>query len=180
MKKSIKLLLTIFLSISLCACSSTDTSATYSTTINNTEFTVDANKGTIFDGENTYHFIRQNDEAGTTTFKITYPDNSTYWQDVSFDYNGHSDDYDENRYVKGETLCEVLSYHAPAQDNPKNFPLIFFLFIVGAIYSIVPQIPWQLKYGWRFKNAKPSDTALTVRRCLGIFALVIAIILIIV
>lgn len=51
---------------------------------------------------------------------------------------------------------------------------IGFLFIIsGLIAAISPYSAWYLSHGWRFKNAEPSDLALSTERIVGI-VLVIA------
>ena len=41
--------------------------------------------------------------------------------------------------------------------------------------AISPQSVWYLNHGWRFKDAEPSDAALTITRMGGVLALLLAV-----
>ena len=43
---------------------------------------------------------------------------------------------------------------------------------------LFPKISWVLAYGWRYKNAEPSDIALGLIRVGGIIVIIISIVLI--
>ena len=51
------------------------------------------------------------------------------------------------------------------------FGLVFILF--GLFAAIKPEIAWQLREGWKFRNAEPSDLSLAMTRIGGIFAVII-------
>ncbi|MBR2948385.1 MAG: hypothetical protein IKC46_00835 [Lachnospiraceae bacterium] len=54
---------------------------------------------------------------------ITYPNGSSYWFHMSggVGHGGWSDDYDEDRYVDGDTLSDVLLKKAPKEVNTGNW-----------------------------------------------------------
>ncbi|HIR50701.1 MAG TPA: hypothetical protein IAA53_05370 [Candidatus Avoscillospira avicola] len=41
------------------------------------------------------------------------------------------------------------------------------LILLGVVNAAFPRAMWYLSYGWRFKNAEPSDAALLVGRAGG-------------
>lgn len=91
---------------------------------------------------------------------------------------GWSDDYSEDRYIPGDTLVELLSDGAQPEKSSGNSPFIGVLLLaIGGFNAISPQTSWYLSYGWRFKNAEPSDAALLLGRCGGVLAAVIGLFL---
>jgi uncharacterized protein YjeT (DUF2065 family) len=52
-------------------------------------------------------------------------------------------------------------------------PIIFILF--GVLNVIYPRASWYMKTGWQFKNAEPSELALTMIRIGGIISIAIGI-----
>lgn len=56
------------------------------------------------------------------------------------------------------------------------FLWISILLAAGALLAVVPWAAWMLAYGWRFKDAEPSDFALAANRILGVTLIVIGII----
>lgn len=178
MKRYAILVIVFFLALSLCACSpSQESYTTYTVQNGETVYTVDTENCTISDGTNVYRY-----EGTIRSVNITYPDGSTYWwhTENTFSYGGWSDDYDPDRYVAGDVLRDVLRGSAPAERSSKNGPLIFLLLAVGILNTVSPSMAWYLQYGWRFKDAEPSDMALGLNRVGGIAALVIAVIMILV
>ena len=51
---------------------------------------------------------------------------------------------------------------------------------VGIFNLAAPKASWYLSYGWRFKDAEPSDAYMAIARIGGAIALVIGIIMLIV
>ena len=49
------------------------------------------------------------------------------------------------------------------------------LIALGLIDLIVPKVSWYLGYGWRYKDAEPSDAALVFARMGGAIAIAIGI-----
>ncbi len=143
-----------------------------------TAYWVDTEAGTVSDGVHTYGYTFSGDTASYQV-DITYPDGSTYWFTMQ---NGHgaggwSDDYDRERYVDGDTLCEVIRQTAPEPERNRPVLLILLLAAVGAFNLAAPRAAWYAEWGWRFKEAEPSDTALTLHRVSGGIAVAVAVIL---
>lgn len=174
MKKLPVLIVSMFIAISLCACTSTST--TYVVEQDGTTYGVDTVKSTIFDGVNKYQYSFSGNSSSYSVY-ITYPDGSTYWWQQQ-DYSGHggwSDNYDENRYVAGHILRDILEEKAPKESNTGNFFIAIFLLGIGILYMASPYTAWYLQYGWIYKDAEPSDVVLTMYRILGGVAIVIAV-----
>lgn len=144
----------------------------------NAVYTVDTEKGTISDGMYTYTY-EADDNGGT----ITYPDGSTYWyrQSGMSVISGWSDDYDGEKYASGQTLENVLEKVAEKRKGI-NFPgilLSLVMFAVGAGHIFAPESAWYISWGWRYKDAEPSDLALTMERIGGVVICIAAVILLI-
>lgn len=145
---------------------------------------IDAYKGTISDGTNTYSY--RYDTSGTGySVTFTYPDGETYtWkEDGNFSSGSASLDFDFDKYPDGMTLKRVLERSPSAKSekkSTKNVGLILVLLFVGGINTACPQLTWHLDVGWKVKDAEPSEAALTWNRIVGVVLLVIAGIMILV
>ncbi len=145
--------------------------------------TVDFEEGTVFDGTNTYHFTFSGDRENYGV-RITYPDGSTYWWDKSGSMGGGgwSDDYVEGRYISGDILCELIASKAARPRDPANPAKVVFALLaiaIGAFSAACPRAAWYWSYGWRYKNAEPSDLALSAERIGGVIAVVVGVLLLI-
>ena len=178
MKKTILALFVFLLAFAMCACGETPT--TYTVEKAGTVFEVDTEAGTISDGTHTYKYTFSGD-AESYAVKITYPNGSTYYwnQSETSGQGGWSDDYDGELYVDGGTLCDVAAAKAPRPSGSSNIPAVLLLSLIGVFNLAAPQAAWYLSYGWRYKNAEPSDTALIMARVSGVAVLVIALLMII-
>ncbi|QNL45926.1 hypothetical protein H8790_13240 [Oscillibacter hominis] len=159
----------------LCACGSPAPSTNYEVSQDGWEFVVDTEQQTITHGDDVFRYT-----VGGRTVEITYPDGSTYFRtyDSAGWHGGWSDDYSEDRYIPGDTLVELLSDGAQPEKSSGNSPFIGVLLLaIGGFNAISPQTSWYLSYGWRFKNAEPSDAALLLGRCGGVLAAVIGLFL---
>ncbi len=187
MKKTAMFSLAILLTLSLCACSPAGSSNTYTVTRNGTDYTVDQENGTISDGLNTYQFTFSGNASGYD-IKITYPNGSTYsWHTqtsssgTGFGSGGWSDDYDADRYVSGDELCDLLlagAPKAPRNSSPEKFLIVLLLLALGGFNIASPQTAWYLSEGWKFRDAEPSQLALGLTRAGGAACCVVAVIVI--
>lgn len=151
---------------------------------------IDAYKGTISDGTNTYSY--RYDTSGTGySVTFTYPDGETYRcmenggtsGGAVFSSGSSSLDFDYDKYPDGMTLDRVLKRSPAAkheEKSTKNVGLILVLLFVGGINTACPQLTWHLDVGWKVKDAEPSEAALTWNRIVGVVLLVIAGIMILV
>lgn len=186
MKKALVFLLAALLSISACDCASSGRSSAYTVARNGTEYTVDWENGTISDGDNAYQFTFSGSSSGYN-IRITYPDGSTYsWNmqrsgGTGFGSGGGSADYDANRYVGGDVLCDILESGAPAPSKeftPGKVLVVIILLGIGLFNILSPQTAWYLSEGWKFRDAEPSDLALGLARAGGAACCLIGVILI--
>ena len=179
----------LVLSLSACAKKQTATASLepYTTGWDGAVYTItpiDAYKGTISDGTNTYSY--RYDTSGTGySVTFTYPDGETYtWkEDGNFSSGSASLDFDFDKYPDGMTLKRVLERSPSAKSekkSTKNVGLILVLLFVGGINTACPQLTWHLDVGWKVKDAEPSEAALTWNRIVGVVLLVIAGIMILV
>lgn len=177
------LLLLAILLVVLAACGGKEASQTYDIEHNGKVFTVNWGQQTItVDG-----VVCRFEVSGTGNhkeFHVIYPDGSSYWwsQEGNFGSGGWSDDYDAEKYPSGETLWDVLNLEAEGNGHSsgKYIMLGLLLILLGAVNAAFPRKMWQLSYGWRYKNAEPSDAALIVGRIGGVIAVVAGVVCVIV
>lgn len=138
-------------------------------------YTVDLENQTIAVDDYICSFELSDSNYGEN-FTVTYPDGSTYWWGQSC--GGWSDDFDPQKYVEGDVLWEVLTSDDQNQGSHSGqyFLIGIILILTGAIHIAAPRGMWYISYGWRYKNAEPSDMALFVERAGGIFAIIIGVI----
>ena len=151
---------------------------------------IDAYKGTISDGTNTYSY--RYDTSGTGySVTFTYPDGETYRcmenggtsGGAVFSSGSSSLDFDYDKYPDGMTLKRVLKRSPSAKSeekSTKNWGIILFLLFVGGINTACPQLTWHLDVGWKVKDAEPSEAALAWNRIVGVVLLLIAVVMMIV
>lgn len=176
----------LVLSLSACAKKQTATVSLepYTTGWDGAVYTItpiDAYKGTISDGTNTYSY--RYDTSGTGySVTFTYPDGETYkWSDNGT--GATSLGFDFEKYPDGWTLKRVLEASPSAKNeakSAKNWGLILVLLFIGGVNTACPQLTWHLDVGWKVKTAEPSEAALTWNRGIGVVLLIIAGIMILV
>ena len=177
MKKMLLFLLTVLLLFALCACSSSST--TYTIEKHGRNFEVNLENNTIFDGKYTYQYTFSGDSS-SYSIDIIYPNGSIYYWNHSGNsgHGGWSDDYNENLYVAGDILCDIVIEKAPETSNSGKVIAIIFLLGIGVFNTAAPSVAWYLEYGWRYKNADPSDFALGLNRVGGIIAIIVGVFII--
>ena len=163
----------------MCSCSAPQTK--YTIEKNGIVFEVNKESNTISDGTNVYSYKFEGNEADYEV-DITYPDGSTYWWDMH-GYSGSggwSDDYNPQKYPDGDILTDVILEKAPkaSKHGGESMFAIILLIALGIFNIVSPRTAWYLGYGWRYKNAEPSDVAIGFNVFGGVVAIIIAIILI--
>lgn len=141
-------------------------------------YTIDMENRTITQGEDVYTYAISGN-ARRSKITITYPNGATYFWEWSGNSGagGWSDDYDPDRYTDGDTLMELINFK-PESEKSGPSPLLAILVLAAGIFNLVsPRTVWYLSYGWRFKNAEPSDAVLIVNRLGGGVIIFIGIIL---
>lgn len=176
MKRCLTILAVLMMLLTLFACAKQ--SSTYTITKDNTEFRVDLEKNTISDETNTYQY-EYSGNSSSYRIVIIYPNGSSYWYNKSGSAGngGWSDDYDEDAYVNGDTLRDVVLAKAPKEVSPGKILGALVLAALGVVDIACPKVTWYLGYGWRFKDAEPSEAALIFARIGGAVAIVLGVIL---
>ena len=179
-KKRIISLIFLFIIVCIVLCSCTQTQKHYTIEKNGVIFEVNKETNTISDGNYTYIYSF---EGNNSDYKvdITYPDGSTYWWNMK-GYGGSggwSDNYDPQKYIDGDVLTNVLLEDAPKapKHSGGNIIAIILLIALGVFNIAAPHTAWYLEYGWRYKDAEPSDLAIGFNRLGGVIAVVIAVVL---
>lgn len=114
---------------------------------------------------------------------ITYPNGATYWESASANgaIGGWNGDYDTERYIDGMILAQQLNL--AYQNSGKNWGevvltglLCLVLAGLGLVDVMHPELFYELRYRWRFKNVEPTELALTVSKVSGVAIIVISVI----
>lgn len=176
MKRFWIIVFAILLTFALLGCTKQESS--YIVHKNGTAYHVDTENKTISDDRSTYSYEFSGD-ASSFSVTITYPDGSSYWytQSEGTGYGGWSEDYDEHTYVSADTLVEVVQEKAPKRVNPGKIAGALILIALGSFAAALPEFSWYLSYGWRYKNAVPSDAALSFARVGGVIEIIVGIVL---
>lgn len=167
------LLLAVCALLALCACGASEP---YAVTRDGITYTVDEERGTISDGTDTYAFVWSGDEV-----TLTYPDGSTYWMHFSntsgagVSYGGWSDGYAPGRYADGDDLADILNGQRPDPDRGSRILIALVLLALGIFSIVSPETAWMLGHGWRYRDAEPSDMALTANRIGGVVCILVAV-----
>ncbi len=169
-------LFVFLLSVSFFGCAKQETM--YTVSKNGSEFQVDSIQKTIADGSNTYRYMLSGD-ASSFRVTITYPDGSSYWysQSDGIGQGGWSDDYIEGKYVSADTLIDIVQDDAPQRVSSGKITGAIILIALGIFDIAFPKVSWYLGYGWRYKNAEPSDAALTFAQVGGVVVIIVGFIL---
>lgn len=181
--KSVLAVLTVLLLLCYVCSSSTNRAETTTIVQGDTTFSLDRENGRISDGENVYTYDFSPRSNGYR-LEITYPDGSSSWWESTGNggYGGWSDNYEEGKYVDDWTLRDIIleGDTSVQTSEPKNWLLILLLAGMGAFNLILPRASWYLGYGWRFRNAEPSDLALAANRIGGGAILAVALLMVLV
>lgn len=187
-KRMVVIFLCIMLISLLCSCSSSKTETKYTVNMEGKDYEVDSVNKTISDGTYIYQYeIVWDSYDAVEEYEVTvnYPDDSVYWEKKSYrdevsDFTGGwSEDYGKNDYASGEILCNVLGDEIEKEKvtktDPMKFIIIIVLVVVGIMNITSPSTAWYLEYGWRYKDAQPSDEAIAMNRFGGIIAIIAAV-----
>lgn len=141
-------------------------------------YAVNLADNTVINNDTTYKF-EIDGYSDDCKIRICYPDGSEYLYTVdgNLGIGGWSEDFVSGKYTDGSILGDVISGCVPRKPVQKNLFLIILLTAVGAFYALRPKNAWFLSFGWRFKNAEPSELALKVNRFIGILIIVIAVVI---
>lgn len=182
MRIAVLAFMTVMIVCLLSACSQKEETAGHTVMQNGKEYTIDYDAMTISDGTYVYHFQVNGRGNSSVHYEFVYPNGSKfYWtKQNNGGYGGWSDDYNEEAYVDGYTLLDVLDARTTKESRSKNVILIIVLFVIGLFNAMTPETAWYLSDGWKFKNSEPSEAALGLTRFAGIAAMVLAVIMLLV
>lgn len=181
MKKLICLTLVLLLAL-LSACGGGET--VYNITVNGKTCTVDTGAQTVTCGDEVCRYSISGGSSRTQV-KITYPDGATYSSSINrggaftSTASGWSDDYREENYaMPGDDLVDALMEGRSDRNRLGGGWFLGLLAIALGIWNVVsPRSAWYLAYGWRYRNAEPSEAALFFARVGGVAAILAGIVL---
>ncbi len=174
MKRIGLLLLSLVLIFSLSACSLKPTR--YNVEYDGKTYKVDTLRRTVSDGTNTYEYSYSEGSMGGS-FSINYPNGSRYYAYTTAGggvFQEEKPDLWKTGYLTPSALETIITSDVPNQMESKIWQWILGLTSIGLglIMMVKPRSVWHLEYGWKFKNAEPSDTALGAN-CFAGFVIVI-------
>lgn len=190
MKRTIAIFALIFAAIMLFAgCKKEPLPTVYTVYSYGAPYTIDTQSRTISDGTYTYGYEYA---ASGSSVSFTYPNGEVYGASITVASNGIggmsagaiSADYDySSGYTDPLSLCYALTSPREterAASSGSNHSFVALLLCGVGIFNLAaPKASWYLSYGWRFKDAEPSDAAITLSRIGGGIAVVIGVIMLI-
>lgn len=188
MKRTTAIFALIFAAIMLLAgCKREPAPTVYAIDVYGATYIVDTENCTISDGTYTYGYEYA---ASGRSVSFTYPDGNVYSAGIqSANSSGAggvsagsiSADYDySSGYTDPLSLCYALTFPRETERASDTNPLVALLLCGVGIFNLAaPKASWYLSYGWRFKDAEPSDAAITLSRIGGGIAIVIGVIMLI-
>ena len=188
MKKRFRIslfLLIAILLLALCGCSTYHTpeaDSVNSQMVMGPSYVLYFNQETILYNGTTYHYsVSRNGD--NVSFTITYPNGGLYYSNQSGNSitSGGNKDYDENTYVSGETLVEILRSHYYVSHTSPIFGniLIFLICLgVGGFHAFFPKDGWYLAHAlraWQYESIEPSESGLLITRIGGVIVMIIGV-----
>lgn len=199
MKRTVALLLLVVMVITLSACSTGPRGTALQAVEhngNNVMLTFDYDEKTISAGSSLFtvydpdgelvweedckDIYRYEYDGGNIT--ITYPNGATWIESptstgavISWD-----DNYDPQRYIEGDVLARYLEEAHRPRSREGIVGIGFACLIMAAVGVVMIKAPEELiemKYGWRFKNAEPTEFAVWEVRIGGIIVVVVAVVI---
>ncbi len=170
-------LLVLALMLSGCAAASAEPyTYTFSRDDQVKTITVNPEEKTILDGTDVYTYQTEKSGSGTS-YVIDYPNGAVYHWTAGKNggAGGWSGDYDDQTYISGNILVWAIEENQP-REKIGNVFLGLLLVGVGALNFFLPELPFRLKYGWRFRDAEPSDAYLTMAKIGGLLGAILGLI----
>ena len=190
MKRTVALLLLVVMVITLSACSTGPRGTEFQTVEHNGNIvilTFDYDEKTISasnkwnDTGKVNEVYRYEYDGGNIT--ITYPNGAVWIESptstgaaISWD-----DNYDPQRYIEGDVFAMYLNRAYMSPQIREGIVGIGFACLimaaVGVVMFVVPEELIEMKYGWRFKNAEPTEFAVWEVRIGGIVVVIVAVVI---
>ena len=182
MKKLIALLLLVALLLTGCAGATGPVTYEYQ----GRDLTVDLDHGRIIDGQDLYRFERR-DTGDGEEFTVKYPNGASVYR--LYRDNGHisggvvgNSTASTDGYIDIDDLCAIIG------DTGSDFGaggiafeniLLILMGVAAVVFGIFcmgnAEGVWQMSEGWKFRNAEPSDLALSMTTIGGVISLIVGI-----
>ena len=139
---------------------------------------VDFQAGTITGEGEVYSFAIQGD-----SIRIDYPNGVSFVRtgNATAGYGPMDQPFSTAGYLSEDTLFKALE-GGGAEGGWRlgsYAPLAVILLPLGIFSLVKPERAWYVSWGWRYKNAEPSDGALLAQRLEGVVLVVIGIVVIV-
>ena len=162
------------------------TPATIEGNYNGRDYVVDTENCTVTMDGDTYTYTLRVTPGQSAQLKLTYPDGS--WSTRSGRGGSYgisvtgmdSPDFQRDRYLSCDALWHALRVDEQIEGNSggAGYMLLGVVLVLAGVFQFVcPEVMWKLNYGWRFKNAEPSDLALKMGMLCGALTVVFGIVL---
>ena len=136
---------------------------------------VDFQAGTITGEGEVYSFAIQGD-----SIRIDYPNGVSFVRtgNATAGYGPVDQPFSTAGYLSEDTLFKALEGgDTEGGWRPGSYaPLALLLLPLGIFSLAKPERAWYVSWGWRYKNAKPSDGALLAQQLEGVVLVVIGIV----
>ena len=145
----------------------------------------EANCTVTMDGS-TYTYTLSVTPGQSAQLKLTYPDGSWSSRSGRIDQYGvsvtgtDSSDFVHGRYLSCDTLWRTLDVDERIEGSTGGAGYMFLgvvLVLVGIFQFVSPETMWKFNWGWRFKNAEPSELALKMGMLGGALTVILGVIL---
>jgi len=141
--------------------------------------TINTAEKTITDGEDVYTYTKDYDRI-----QITFPNGKTYWRKTAVDKAQGSEGgemiSDDPRCIPRSTLISIVNNieKTTGASGTFNLPVLLMGLLTcgGGIWICRnPEKIWYWQWGWRYKDAEPSDRAITVEFVAGILLIILGV-----
>ena len=184
--KRVLVFLMVLCILFLSGCGSTAPKEPYEGYYNGSTYVVDEANCTVTMDGNTYTYTLSVTPRQGAELKLTYPDGT--WSSSSGRVGKYgisitgtdSLGFEHGRYLSCDALWRALDVDERIEGNAGGVGYMLLgvvLALVGFFQFCSPETVWTFNWGWRFKNAEPSDLALSMGRLGGALTIVLGIIL---
>lgn len=153
---------------------------------NGSTYVVDEANCTVTMDGSTYTYALNITPGKSAQLKLTYPDGT--WSSLSGRVGSYgisvtgtySSDFVYGRYLSCDALWRALNVDERIEGNTGGAGYMLLgvvLVLVGLFQFVSPETMWKFNWGWRFKNAEPSDFALKAGMFSGVLTIVLGIIM---
>lgn len=152
-----------------------------STVIDGKEVIISKEDNTITIGTDVYYYSTN---YGMTEITITYPNGAKYTRTYIDKYSSSGGwnimdgpSVKELGYIDEGWLVDIVEQNTSNRSIiSTNLLYSVIILLIGLFLVTFPDMTWYLSYGWRYKDAEPSDMALIFERIGGIGLIIFAIV----